>query len=105
MNLFHVPSDGPPIATEADFIDIIGNASYSGAECIVMPVSRLTPEFFRLGTGLAGAILQKCSTYQMKIAIVGDISEHLARSGPLRDFVYESNKHGFVRFLGSEADL
>lgn len=105
MNLFRIPADGPAIATESDFIDIIGNASYSGAECIVMPAGRLTPEFFRLSTGLAGAILQKCSTYQMKIAIIGDISEHTARSGPLRDFVYESNRHGFVRFLATEADL
>jgi hypothetical protein len=105
MQTYTLEPSGPVIASENDFLDHLGNASYSGADCIVVPVSRLSPDFFRLSTGLAGAILQKCSNYQMKIAIVGDISQYTARSGPLRDFVYESNKHGSVRFLASEADL
>jgi hypothetical protein len=105
MITFTLPADGPLIAAEADILDPIGNASYNGAELLVIPVSRLSPDFFKLSTGLAGAILQKCSTYQMKIAIVGDISQYTAKSGPLRDFVYESNKHGHVRFVASQAEL
>lgn len=105
MTNLHLETTGPLIASEGDFLDHLGNAWWSGADCIVVPASRLSPDFFRLGTGLAGAILQKCSNYQMKIAIVGDISTYTARSAPLRDFVFESNKRGDVRFLASEAEL
>jgi hypothetical protein len=105
MIKFILPAEGPQIAAESDILDPIGNAGYNGADMLVIPVSRLSPDFFKLSTGLAGAILQKCSTYQMKVAIVGDISEYTAKSGPLRDFIYESNKHGAVRFVASEADL
>lgn len=105
MSNFIVPAEGPQIASEADALDLIGEAGFSGADTLVIPVSRLSPDFFRLSTGLAGAILQKCTNYRLRVAIVGDISEYTAKSGPLRDFVYESNKHGAVRFLASEAEL
>src|SRR5690606_36296820 len=100
-----VPADGPQIASEADALDLIGEAGFSDADTLVIPVARLSPDFFKLSTGLAGAILQKCTNYRLKVAIIGDISEYTAKSGPLRDFVYESNKHGAVRFLASEAEL
>ncbi len=105
MSDFVVPTEGPPIATEADALDVIGEASFSGASRVVIPVSRLTPDFFKLSTGLAGAILQKCTNYRLKVAIVGNISEYTAKSGPLRDFVYESNRRGDVRFVASDAEL
>lgn len=105
MSNFIVPAEGPQIASEADALDLIGEAGFSGADTLVIPVSRLSPDFFRLSTGLAGAILQKCTNYRLRVAIVGDISEYTAKSGPLRDFVYESNRHGAVRFLASEAEL
>lgn len=105
MSNFIVPAEGPQIASEADALDLIGEAGFSGADTLVIPVSRLSPDFFRLSTGLAGAILQKCTNYRLRVAIVGDISEYTANSGPLRDFVYESNRHGAVRFLASEAEL
>ncbi len=105
MSNFIVPAEGPQIASEADALDLIGEAGFSGADTLVIPVSRLSPDFFRLSTGLAGAILQKCTNYRLRVAIVGDISEYTAKSGPLRDFVYESNRHGAVRFLASETEL
>ena len=58
MIKFTLPADGPIIAAESDILDPIGNASYSGADTLVIPVSRLSPDFFKLSTGLAGAILQ-----------------------------------------------
>jgi hypothetical protein len=71
----------------------------------VIPVARLSPEFFRLSSGLAGAVLQKFTNYQIRVAIIGEISEYTGKSAPLRDFVAESNRRGQVRFLASEADL
>ncbi len=54
MNKFTLPADGPLIAAEADILDPIGNAGYNGADMLVIPVSRLSPDFFKLSTGLRG---------------------------------------------------
>ena len=105
MVTYTVPSTGPLIATPDDGRDLIGEAFSRGAELVVIPASRLDPEFFRLASGLAGEILQKFTNYQIRVAIVGDISAHIERSAPLRDFVRESNRRGEVRFLATEAEL
>jgi hypothetical protein len=54
------------------------------------------PDFFDLKTKLAGEILQKCSNYQFRLAIVGDFSKYKSKS--LRDFIYEINKGKLVAF-------
>jgi hypothetical protein len=99
MSDFTIPADGPIIASGGDFLDTVADAAYGGAERVIIPVERLSPDFFRLSTGLAGDILQKCSNYQLRAVIVGDISAHTSKSGPLRDFIYESNKNGAIRFV------
>ena len=105
MAIFYVPTDGPLIATEDHGRDLIGEAFASAADLVVIPAARLSPEFFRLGSGLAGAILQKFTNYQLRVAIVGDISAYTEKSAPLRDFVAESNRRGDVRFLASASGL
>jgi hypothetical protein len=99
------PNDGPIIARDGDVNDFISAGWDAQADRLVIPVSRLSSDFFKLSTGLAGAVLQKCTNYSFRVALVGDISAHTARSGPLRDFVYESNKRGDVRFVESLSDL
>lgn len=106
MTDYTLPIDGPTIASEADGNDyVIGEAFGMGADRVIIPVERLSPDFFKLATGLAGALLQKCSNYHLRVVIVGDISAYTEKSKPLRDFVYESNKHGAVRFVASAAGL
>ncbi|MEO6394374.1 MAG: DUF4180 domain-containing protein [Devosia sp.] len=105
MTAYALPATGPLIAAEADASDIIGEAYSAGADAIVIPVARLSPDFFKLSTGLAGAILQKLTNYQFSVTIVGDISAYTEKSAPLRDFVRESNRHGGIRFVSSEDDL
>ncbi len=105
MSAHILPVDGTPIASEADVLDIIGELYGTGHDTVVIPVARLSPDFFRLGTGLAGAVLQKFTNYQLKVAIVGDISAYTDTSAPLRDFVRESNRRGLVRFVNSTAEL
>lgn len=58
--------------------------------------------FFDLKSGIAGDILQKFSTYRVRLAIVGDFSKY--RSKSLNDFVYESNKGRHINFVNSTAD-
>ncbi|MDR2469036.1 MAG: DUF4180 domain-containing protein, partial [Tannerella sp.] len=57
---------------------------------------QLNPDFFDLKTGLAGEMLQKFVTYNIRLGIVGDFSTVESRS--LKDFICESNKNGKTVF-------
>lgn len=89
---------GPPVATVADALDLIG-AAFLGAEVVAVPASRLDPDFFSLGTHFAGEIMQKFVNYRLRLAVVGDISRHLAASAALRALVHESNRAEHVWFV------
>ena len=91
--------DGPVMATEADAIDVIGSCYGLEVDVIAIPVERLADDFFRLRTGLAGAVLQKFQNYGFRVAIIGDIACWTAASGAFSDFVIESNRRGQVLFL------
>ena len=80
-----------------DFIDLLGNANYLGAEKMIIPAANLHPDFFDLKTKLAGEVLQKFSTYRQKLAIVGDFSKYTSKS--LRDFIRESNRMKQILFV------
>jgi len=101
----HLDEVGPVIATSADTSNLIGDAWGAQADLVAVPVSRLDPEFFRLRSGVAGEILQKAVNYHLRIAVVGDISEHLAASEALRAFVAESNRGRHTWFVPDEATL
>ncbi|QUH00708.1 DUF4180 domain-containing protein [Saccharopolyspora erythraea] len=90
--------DGPPVATEQDVLDLIG-ATYFGAEVVAVPVSRLDERFFTLSTRFAGEVMQKFGNYRLRLAVVGDISRHLAASSALRALVHESNRGEQVWFV------
>jgi hypothetical protein len=95
---------GPTITESQDALDLIG-AAFSGAEAVVIPVSRLDRSFFTLSTGLAGEIMQKFVNYRLRLAIVGDMTEFTEASGALRDLIRESNKGTQIWFLPSLEDL
>ncbi|WP_067170447.1 DUF4180 domain-containing protein [Microtetraspora niveoalba] len=84
--------NGTALRSERDALDLIGEASYLGAEWVVVPAERLDGDFFRLRTRIAGDIAQKFVNYRTGLAVVGDISAHVAASTALRDFVRESNR-------------
>ncbi|MEU7715829.1 DUF4180 domain-containing protein [Micromonospora chalcea] len=90
--------DGPPIATASDALDLIG-AAFLGATVVAVPAERLDPGFFTLGTRFAGEVMQKFVNYRLRLAVVGDISAYLERSGALRALVAESNRHDQVWFV------
>ena len=58
-----------------DGLDLLGNLYYQGFDKIVIHEKNITPAFFDLKTGIAGEILQKFSTYRVRLAIVGDFSK------------------------------
>ena len=98
------PTEGPPIRY-AEAVDLIGEALGGEIAWVALPAARLGEDFFNLRTGVAGEVIQKFVTYRLRLAIVGDISAHLARSDALRDFVRESNRGAHVWFVESLAEL
>ena len=88
-----------PIQNPQEALEILINCAYQGAEKIIIHADQLMPDFFDLKTGIAGEILQKVSTYQLRLAIVGDFSQYNSKS--LQDFIFESNKVGRVNFVAS----
>jgi hypothetical protein len=100
--IHHVPADGPLLSSGADALGLIYEAE---ADWIAVPVARLDPAFFDLSSGLAGDIVQKFANYRQRLAVVGDISDALAESGALRDFVRESNRGRQLWFVADGDEL
>jgi hypothetical protein len=85
------------ISRVQDVLDLIGDIGTCDCNRIIIKETNLNDDFFRLKTGLAGDILQKFSTYGVKLAIVGDFSKY--KSTSLQDFIRESNKGNQIFFL------
>jgi hypothetical protein len=105
LRVLECAPDGKKLRTDRDAVDLIGVAFAQKAEWIVIPVERLEDDFFRLGTRIAGEIIQKFVNYKRRVAIIGDISRHVAESSALRDFVYETNRGDQIWFLASIEEL
>jgi hypothetical protein len=89
---------GQRVASTQDALDLVG-AAFDGAEVVAVPASRLDESFFSLSTRFAGEAMQKFVNYRLRLAVIGDISQHLAASSALRAFVHESNQADHVWFL------
>jgi hypothetical protein len=90
------------ISNTQEAVDLMMNCAYQGAESLVLQEHNLAPEFFDLKTRLAGDILQKFSTYQLRLAIIGDFEKYSSKS--LQDFIFESNKAGRILFVKNSAE-
>lgn len=88
-----------------DALDLIGEARSAGATLVALPVGRLDAAFFELRSGLAGEMLQKFVTYQLRVAIVGDTRAMCETSKSLRDFIREANQGTSVWFVQSREEL
>jgi len=92
VHVLQLAADGAPIRTARDATDLISKAWEDRAKVLAIPVARLDADFFQLSSGVAGEIVQKFATYQMRVAIVGNISRYVDQSKSLRDFVRETNR-------------
>lgn len=95
-------SDKIIIENAEDALDLLGNIYYQGFDRMIIHQKNITPNFFDLKNKMAGEILQKFSTYRVRLVIVGDFSKFTSKS--LNDFIYESNNGKQVNFLSSVSD-
>jgi hypothetical protein len=97
--------EGSCLAVDYELSGLIGDLFGAGAKVVAIPLARLGPDFLRLSSGVAGAVLQKLVNYRFQVAILGDVSAAATASEPLRDFVRESNRGTTVWFLADLAAL
>ena len=97
-----IDEDGPLIASNEEASDLIASAWSAHVGLLVVPVDRLDPRFFQPESLFAGDVLQKAATYELTIAILGDISGFTATHPALHDFVTESNRGEHVWFVRNE---
>lgn len=105
VRVAELPLEGPKLSTERDASDLVGELYGTNAGVVAIPVERLAPDFFRLGSTLAGLFIQKLQNYGYRLAVVGDISGYLATSEPLRAFVRECRRGDNPLFVNDMAEL
>jgi hypothetical protein len=93
---------GFPLQTAEDANDFLSMAWSQRADLLAIPEERLGADFLRLSSRVAGEVFQKFVNYQLRCAIVGDITTALNSSESLQDFVRETNKGSAIWFV---ADL
>ena len=97
-----VRSDEAVIVDAQSALDLLMDAGYqAGTKNIAVAKELVAEDFFILGTGLAGEILQKYVDYGGRIAFYGGYSCYTSK--PLRDFIFESNRGKDVFFVETEA--
>lgn len=99
------PPDGPLLAEKSHIKPFLEAAWGLDADWLVLPVSRLGPDFLNLRTGLLGEAAQTFVTYRTGLAIVGDITVALEASQALRDYVRETKTSSGVRFVSELQDF
>jgi Domain of unknown function (DUF4180) len=97
-------ADGPVLDGEQAALDLIG-ATMGRTDVLAVPVARVPPAFFDLSSGVAGAIVQKFANYRVRLVVVGDVTDRVAASTALRDFVRECNRGRQTWFVADEAEL
>ncbi|MBU5449586.1 DUF4180 domain-containing protein [Acetivibrio sp. MSJd-27] len=88
------------VSSALDFMMSIHHKT--GSRCIALNKKAIDDNFFRLGTNIAGEILQRFINYRIKMAVYGDFSVYSSK--PLKDFIYESNKGKDFFFVETEAE-
>lgn len=96
----HIQGEGVLLHTAQEALELLVNClCQEEAQGCIVHAEQLTPDFFKLSSGLAGEILQKVSNYQTYFGIVGDFGA--VSSNSLRDFIRESNRQGRVVFASN----
>ncbi len=103
IHLAVVSSDEKVVTSTESALDMAMTVRHeTGASRIALSKTLFAEEFFILSSGMAGEILQKFITYQIKAAIWGDYSRYT--SVPLKSFIYESNQGNDFFFVSTREE-
>ena len=83
------------IANERDAVDWIGLCGENDTRLLMLYAANLTPDFYDLRSGVAGAILLKFVIYRLVVAAV--LTPDLVNRGRFREMVAETNRGSAFR--------
>lgn len=92
----HIQSDQFVIAREQDAVDLMGETDFQD---IILHDHNFNPAFFDLSTKILGDVLQKLTTYKVRLAIIGNFEKYPSKV--LADFIRESNRGKKYLFVSS----
>lgn len=98
-------AEGLPLKSESDALELVAAARSVDADWVAVRTSQLDESFFRLATGVAGAIGQKLVNYGLGLALVGELDVHIGNSNAFRDYVREANRGQQLWFVRTLDDL
>ena len=101
VTYLYLPAEGNTFQTEQDALDVISMGMAHEVNRVLIRGERMADDFFRLRTGLAGAILQKWAQYGMKVAMV--LAED-KKKGKFEDFLVETNRGNAFRAYTHEGE-
>jgi hypothetical protein len=105
IRVLECATEGKKLQNDRDAVELIGEAMNIGARLVVVPVERISEDFFRLRTRIAGEIVQKFVQYRRHLAIVGDIAPYVAESSAFAAFVNEANRGDDLWFVADHVEL
>lgn len=86
---------GLRIDSVSDILEAIGQCY--GKSGLLLTEEDVTREFFELQNGLAGELFQKCTNYQLPLAlVVKDLSVYSPR---IAELAFEHRNHRLIRFF------
>ncbi|WP_019585733.1 DUF4180 domain-containing protein [Deinococcus apachensis] len=91
---------GVALRTLADVPEVVGAAF--GLDGLVLTEADLSPEFFRLRSGLAGEAFQKFTNYRIRVALV--LPDFTAHGERFAELAYEHRAHRWIRFVHTEEE-
>lgn len=90
--------EAPPLsAGPFDPAGVVVTCIESGARGLLLDQGSLPPEFFDLSTGIAGALVQRLTTYGIRMAAV--VPDPTIHSRPFQDFAREASTGRHFRFF------
>lgn len=98
-----VTSETTLITDVQSALDLLVSVGYEqNVTKIAVNKAAFSEEFFKLSTGLAGAVMQKFVNYGYQLAMIGDFSGYTSKA--LRDYIYECNSGRHLFFVADEAE-
>ena len=83
------------VQSEGDALDMVAACIENDISLLMLHAGSLSDDFYRLRTGLAGAVLQKFTDYHIRVAAV--IPLELASQGRFGEMVVEANRGNSFR--------
>lgn len=95
-------SSDVPLMNEQDALDLISACWENETRLLMIHGEAFAGDFFTLGTGIAGAMLQKLVNYRIKTAAV--IPDELTNKGRFREMALEANKGSHFRIFSTKEE-